>query len=163
MCLAGMLRVRMPATNVCRMERSIATDEDASHGCPQKNGRLEQWRGRLEGSSPGCQPRMSAKKWAAGTMAWFAGKWRPTMPATDVRKKMGGWNPHPVWGFKNIKGGGGWWSGGRHAMSVSIVCKPPLQTGLGRTKRGREKEWKDRQREKERNKRKRERGRKRGR
>ena len=74
------------------------------------------------------------KKWAAGTTAWFAGRFLHWIPAADVRKKMGRRNPHPVWGFKNIKGSGVGWL--RVALYAGLLCKRGVHGGTQKAQNG---------------------------
>ena len=94
-----------------------------------------------EGSCTGFLQQMSAKNWAAGTMAWFAGRFLQWIPAADVRKKMGRRNPDPVWGFKNIKGGGvGWLRVGdtqlQLALYAVLLCKRGVHRGTQKAQNG---------------------------
>ena len=69
--------------------------------------------------------------------------------------------PHPVWGYKNIKEGGVGVSVGRLGERwISIVVKPPLQTGLAKLdregKRGTDTSEREKERKREREKEKKE-------
>ena len=99
-----------------------------------KNGPQEQRRDVQEGSCTGFLQQMSAKNWAAGTMAWFAGRFLHWIPAANVRKKMGRRNPHPVWGFKNIEGSGVGWL--RVALYAGLLCKRGVHGGTQKGQNG---------------------------
>ena len=122
-----------------RAGKGVSNPEMSSGKAPRQDVRIKMGAGRgasNPGMSSGKVPRQDVRiKMGAGKGASNPGMSSGNVPRQDVRIKMGAGNPccpHPVWGFKNIKAGGGGVRGrGAPAslhVALSIVFETCFQT-----------------------------------